>query len=209
MAYIWINPVVDRMYEPETLNTFLARHGHKRLYTSGDWLGAVKEKYRLAVEQSAKPVMDVRCPKVKELLEELEGLTNVVIPEIKPILIHCGDSRYEYSAPKKIANLHRDFPNLMILAAHLGGYERWNEAEEYLAGLENVKYDTCSSLAFMSPERAAELIRRYGVENCFYGSDFPMWRHEDEFRNILSLGFTEVENRRIFAENFKECMGIK
>jgi len=91
MAYIWINPVVDRMYEPETLNTFLARHGHKRLYTSGDWLGVVKEKYRLAVEQSAKPVMDVRCPKVKELLEELEGLTNVVIPEIKPILIHCGE----------------------------------------------------------------------------------------------------------------------
>jgi len=146
-------------------------------------------------------LFDMDSKEAYKIYEQIEGEF--------PILIHCGDSRYEYSAPKKIANLHRDFPNLMILAAHLGGYERWNEAEEYLAGLENVKYDTCSSLAFMSPERAAELIRRYGVENCFYGSDFPMWRHEDEFRNILSLGFTEVENRRIFAENFKECMGIK
>lgn len=136
-----------------------------------------------------------------KIYEQIEG--------VLPILIHCGDSRYEYSAPKKIANVHRDFPNLLILAAHLGGYERWDEAEEYLVGLENVKFDTCSSLAFMSKERAAELIRKYGVENCFFGSDFPMWSHEAELEAIISLGFTEEENRRILAENFKECMKIK
>lgn len=144
---------------------------------------------------------DMDSMKAYKIYEQIEG--------ILPILIHCGDSRYEYSAPKKIANIHKDFPNLIILAAHLGGYERWDEAEEYLAGLDNVKFDTCSSLAFMSPERGAELIRRYGVENCFYGSDFPMWKHEDEFKNIISLGFSEEENKRIFAGNFKECMGIR
>lgn len=145
-------------------------------------------------------LFDMDSEKAYKIYEQIEG--------ILPVLIHCGDSRYEYSAPKKILNIHRDFPKLTILAAHLGGYERWDEAEEYLAGLDNVKYDTCSSLAFMPPERGAELIRRYGVENCFFGSDFPMWSHEDEFRNIISLGFTEDENRLIFSQNFKECMGI-
>lgn len=122
-----------------------------------------------------------------------------------PILIHCGDPRYDYSSPKRIANIHRDFPKLMIFASHLGGYERWNEAEEYLAGQENIRFDISSSMAFMSKERAVELIRKYGVENCFFGSDFPMWSHEEEFERFLSLGFSEKENRMILAENFLKC----
>ena len=97
----------------------------------------------------------------------------------------------------------------MIFAAHLGGYQRWDEAEEYLAGLENVRFDTCSSLEFLSCERARELIGKYGVENCFFGTDFPMWSHESELERFLSLGFTEEENRRMLAENFKECMNIR
>lgn len=91
MAYIWINPVVDSMYEAEVLNEFLARRGHKRLVTSGDWLTIVKEKYVKEVEQSQRPVIDVRCPKIKHLLKEMGVDADVTIPEIKPILIHCGE----------------------------------------------------------------------------------------------------------------------
>lgn len=91
MAYIWVNPVTDSMYEPEALNELLRRHGYERLHTSGDWLMIVKEKYRLAVEQAAVPVMDMRCPKIRELLDDLHISSQVVIPEIKPILIHCAE----------------------------------------------------------------------------------------------------------------------
>ena len=126
------------------------------------------------------------------------------------MLIHCGDSRFEYSAPKKIVNIHRDFPNQKIIAAHLGGYERWDEALEYLVGLdENVKFDTSSSLPFMSKERARKLIDSYGVENCFYGTDFPMWNQAEELERFISLGYSEADNKRIFAENFKEWMNLK
>lgn len=123
-----------------------------------------------------------------------------------PVLIHCGDIRYEYSRPHRIARIARDFPRLKIIAAHLGGYQRWDEASECLAGLENVRFDVCSSLSFMSRERAAELIGIYGAENCFFGTDFPMWTHADELESLLSLGLTERENRMILAENFKTFM---
>lgn len=90
MAYIWINPVIDSMYEAYVLNEFLIKHGYKRFETSTDWLSIVKEKYRSAVEQTAHTVMDMRCPKIQELLEE-QGITSeVTFPEIEPILIHCG-----------------------------------------------------------------------------------------------------------------------
>lgn len=125
-----------------------------------------------------------------------------------PLLIHCGDNRYDYSAPARIANIHKNFPKLKLIAAHLGGYQRWDEAESCLTGLENVRFDVSSSLAFIPPEKAVHMIRTYGVENCFFGSDFPMWSHDEELERFLNLGLSEEENRLILAKNFKAFLGI-
>ncbi|MDE6679217.1 MAG: amidohydrolase family protein [Ruminococcus sp.] len=125
-----------------------------------------------------------------------------------PLLIHCGDNRYDYSAPQRIANIHKNFPKLKLHSAHLGGYQRWEEAEEFLAGLENVVFDISSSMAFMPAERVVNMIRKYGVEKCFFGSDFPMWSHEEELERFLNLGFTVQENRMILSENFRRFYGI-
>ena len=52
-----------------------------------------------------------------------------------PLLIHCGDARYDYSAPERIKRIHDNFPKLKLLAAHLGGYQQWDAAEKTLADL--------------------------------------------------------------------------
>ncbi len=139
-------------------------------------------------------------PEAYKIYEMIEGRL--------PMLIHCGDAKLDYSAPQRIANIHRDFPKLKIIAAHLGGYQRWDEAEKCLVGLENVKVDISSSMGFLSRERTIQLIKEYGVENCFFGVDFPMWNHDSELEAFLSLGFTEEENRMILAENIKSFIGI-
>lgn len=90
MAYIWINPVTAGMYEPKDLDEFLSRNGYKRFEVSGDWLSVVREKYQSAVEKAETTVVDMRCPRVKNLLEEILVLPEVTVPDIKPILIHCG-----------------------------------------------------------------------------------------------------------------------
>lgn len=143
---------------------------------------------------------DADSPNAYRIYEMIEGKL--------PILIHCGDIRYEYSRPHKIARVARDFPKLKIIAAHLGGYQRWDEAVECLVGFENIRFDICSTLSFMSRERAVELIGTYGAENCFFGTDFPMWSHEDEFEKFLSLGLSESENQKILAKNFKDFVNI-
>lgn len=90
MKYIWINPVTESMYNPDKLNAFLVRHGYERCTVSGDWLNIVKEKYKIAVSQTEHTVIDMRCPKIKELVEEYPMTSEVTIPDIKPILIHCA-----------------------------------------------------------------------------------------------------------------------
>jgi len=139
-------------------------------------------------------------PEAFRIYEQLEG--------VMPLLIHCGDSRYDRSSPERVANISKNFPKLTIQAAHFGGYQRWDEAEEYLAGCPNVYYDICSSTAFMTAERAAHLVRKYGVERCFFGTDFPMWGYRKELERFFAFGLTEEENKMILSENFKRVYNL-
>ena len=143
---------------------------------------------------------DMDCREAYKIYEMIEG-------EL-PVLIHCGDSRYEYSAPEKVANIHRDFPKLKILAAHLGGYQRWDEALEHIKGLENVRVDTSSSMSFLGTERTREIINKFGIENCVFGVDFPMWCHSDEFEKLLALGFSHEQNQQILSGNLKAFLNM-
>ena len=90
MAYIWINPVVANMYEPQTLDKFLRKHEYKQVKTSEDWLYIVKQKYHTAVNEAKSPVMDMRCPKSREVVDAVGTTSEVTFPAVEPILIHCA-----------------------------------------------------------------------------------------------------------------------
>lgn len=143
---------------------------------------------------------DANSPEAFRIYEIIEG-------EL-PLLIHCGDPRYDWSAPAKIRSICQNFPRLQIQAAHFGGYQRWDEAEELLTGFPNVCVDISSSLAFMLPDDAVRRIRKFGVEKCFFGCDFPMWSHNEELQRFLALGLSEEENTLILAQNFKNFYKI-
>ncbi len=147
------------------------------------------------------PDSDDLSPKAFKIYEIIEG-------EL-PLMIHCGDNRYDYSDPVRIANICKNFPKLKLQAAHMGGYQQWDTAEEVLPRrFENLRIDISSSMPFMSPEKAAERIRAFGIENAFFGVDFPMWNHDDELERFLACGFSEEENRLVLSENFKNFYNL-
>lgn len=125
-----------------------------------------------------------------------------------PVLIHMGDDRYSYSHPERLAKVLRDFPELKVIASHLGGYRCWETAKQLLRGQENVVFDTSSSLPMIDAAYAKELILGYGVERCMFGTDFPMWRPVEELERFLSLGLSEEQNRRILSGTFREFFGL-
>lgn len=117
-----------------------------------------------------------------------------------PVLIHMGDENKDSSSPARLARILDMFPKLVVIAAHFGGYRMWDESLEYLIG-RDVYMDTSSALFFLSPERAVGLIRKHGVHKMFFGSDYPMWDHEEELERFLKLDLTEEERRAILYEN--------
>lgn len=118
-----------------------------------------------------------------------------------PILMHMGDPHRIFSTPQRMAKVLQDFPRLRVIAAHLGGYRRWEEAAELLKPSDRLRLDTSSCLSFMPPTDAVRFIRKHGAENCFFGVDFPMWDHTEELERFFQLNLTDSENRGILAEN--------
>ena len=123
-----------------------------------------------------------------------------------PGLIHTGDYRYPYSEPARMARVLDRVPHLKVICAHLGGWSVWTDAWKELAGRPGVWVDTSSSLYALKPEEAAEVIRHYGVERVFFGTDYPMWAPDDELKRFLALPLTAEEQEKILHQNLEDFL---
>ena len=124
-----------------------------------------------------------------------------------PILFHIGDDRYDYSSPHRLVKMAKKYPNVNFIAAHFGGYRCWHESSLY-RGLENIYFDTCSSLPFISAERAKEIIDMYGAERFFFATDFPMWDAKEELERFNKIPLTDDQRELIFSKNIKRLLKL-
>jgi hypothetical protein len=123
-------------------------------------------------------------PRLMEIYEIVQGRA--------PIIMHCGDYRYDYSHPRRMKNVLQTFPDLIVDAAHFGGWSIFDLALEYLQD-ERCFVDMSSSMTFLGRRRTREITREYGVERVMFGSDYPMWNPVAELEYLLSCGFTDDE----------------
>ena len=124
-----------------------------------------------------------------------------------PILIHVGDDRYDYSRPIKMAKTAERFSKGKYIAAHFGGYSCWDTVECYL-GLDNVWFDTSSTLFKLSHDRAVELIKIYGPERFFFGTDYPLFNHDGELERFYSLPLDDETQKKIMYDNAVNFLGL-
>lgn len=134
----------------------------------------------------------IDAPEVLDMLAPFAGRI--------PVLVHAGDYRYDNSSPDRLKHVMREFPNLTLVCAHLGGWTVWEEAARQLPG-ENIWVDTSSALFSMTPERAAQIIRSYGIERAVYGTDYPMWSPVSEMARFEKLPLTDDEREKVLWTN--------
>ena len=108
-----------------------------------------------------------------------------------PVLIHCGDFRYNYSNPEQLKPFLDKFPDMTVIGAHFAGWSIWQEATEKLAGTPNLK-----------------LIYAYGVDKVLWGTDYPMWESESEMEFFRKIGLTKEEESKILYENAAKLLKI-
>ena len=118
-----------------------------------------------------------------------------------PMLLHTGDYRYDFSNPNHMIPILEQYPNLTVIGAHFGGWSIWEEATQKLCKYNNFLVDCSSSLYAITPEKAKELIHIYGVERVLFGTDYPLWKPEDEIERFMKIDLTEEEREAIFYTN--------
>lgn len=126
-----------------------------------------------------------------------------------PIMIHMGDEHLNGSAPCRLARVMDRFPKLQVVAAHMGGYRRWDEALECLYGRENLFMDTSSTFRFVSEEYAKKLIYAHDSEKLLFATDYPIVTQSEELVQLEKLKLPSVIMDRILyknAENFFQSM---
>ena len=118
------------------------------------------------------------------------------------VTIHAGrdvafSPEDDRAAPWRIAQVVRRHPRLTVLATHLGGWQSWDEVEQFLAapGLpaENLYFELSFCLPCLPAERAAELIRRLGPERILFGSDWPWADQGEQLTQLRALSLAPAE----------------
>lgn len=117
-----------------------------------------------------------------------------------PVLIHIGDKTLEYSRPYRLVVVLRNFPNLDVIAAHLGGWSVWGSCADELA-YNGAYVDTSSSIRFIGPERTRELIDLFGADKVIFGTDYPMANMKSEIEQFNSVPMTDEERKMILGDN--------
>lgn len=126
-----------------------------------------------------------------------------------PIMIHCGDFRYNYSNPEQLRPFLEEFPDLTVIGAHFAGWSMWEKATEELAGTPNLIVDCSSSLYSLTPETAKDLIHAYGADKVLWATDFPMWESVSEMEMFNKIDLSEEERNLILYENAAKLLGLK
>ncbi|MGI6213255.1 MAG: amidohydrolase family protein [Christensenellales bacterium] len=141
---------------------------------------------------------DIDSPKAENIYSAVAG--------VLPVLFHVGDPNKDFSHPKRLVKVLKRYPKLKAVAAHLGGYTKWDEVACYAE--VDCRFDSCSALCFMDRERGARLIEFFGADKVMFGSDYPMSGADKERDILLSLGLGQEKEEKILRENAREFYNL-
>ena len=130
-----------------------------------------------------------------------------------PLVVHTGDYRQDYSNPKRLARILKAFPDLVVNAAHLGGWSiydvGYDALHEDLVNEERLFVDASSAFAFVGRRHMRELIRLWGSDRVMYGSDYPMWDPARELNEMMHCELTDDELEKVLYKNAEVFSGVK
>jgi predicted TIM-barrel fold metal-dependent hydrolase len=127
------------------------------------------------------------------------------------LMFHAGfdplSPQVVHGTPKAIGQVVDSHPNLRVIAAHMGGMDRYDQSEEYLVG-KNLFLDTSMCARFCPPEQCLRMIRAHGADHILFGTDCPWNSATSELDYLKNLGLTKEELELICERNGAKLLGL-
>lgn len=113
----------------------------------------------------------------------------------------------DHALPAAFKAVHANFPRLKIVAAHMGGWQVWDQVRRHTAGLP-IFFDTSSVRDHLPREEFLRLARKHGTERILFGSDSPWFEPGDDLRWLDSIGLKADELEQILHKNAEALLGL-
>ena len=114
------------------------------------------------------------------------------------------------ATPQRFAEIAAAFPELKIVAAHMGGIHLWDDVEKHLAGkFPNVWFDTGVVASYMEDGQFERILSLQGTERVLFGSDCPWDDPANEMAMLSRMHLTDSEMEDICFRNAEKLLGVK
>ena len=150
---------------------------------------------------------DVDDERVFPIYEKLQDMA-------MPVLFHAGvdpvSLDHIHCRPEAVRKVAEKFPEMRIVAAHLGGNLMYEESKEHLlcAGLENLYVDCSMAGFFTTPNEMLEGIRMIGADKVLFATDLPWSDGSTAVKRLDTIGLNEHELDLIFSNNALKLLGL-
>ena len=211
-------PVATKESQVKPINDWAAGIRHPRVIP----FGAVHPDLAdLADEMARIKGLGLRGVKIHPNWQQFKPQDPAVFPMYEALVandliayFHGGDELEKWpepivATPFAFSEVHRQFPNMRMVVAHMGGYLMWDEVEEYLIG-KDVYFDVSACFPeYLPDERLLPMMRAHGMEKILWASDSPCSDPLSQLNRILSLPLTDEEKEMICWRNAVRLLGLE
>lgn len=130
-----------------------------------------------------------------------------------PVAFHVGFDPLSpdliHATPKMIAEISRSFPNLTIIAAHMGGMRLGEDCLNELAGTPNVYLDLALIEDARTQSEVNAIIEKHGADKILFATDCP-WCHPSVILERLDrTQLSREQKENILWHNAAELFNIR
>ncbi len=127
------------------------------------------------------------------------------------IIFHAGGDlgmpEPYHCTPDRMKRALRAIPGSRVVAAHMGGFDYWDDVERYLVG-EDMFFDTSFSLNVMDQEQFRRILSGHGHERLLFASDSPWGDQYTEAERFRNLELTDEARSAIMGGNAAKLLGL-
>lgn len=109
--------------------------------------------------------------------------------------------------PERMRNVVSRFKGARFVAAHMGGYNYWDEVEQYLAG-EDLYLDTSYSLDKMGREQFLRIVSKHGYDKILFATDSPWKDQAEEVELVRRVRLPDPAEKAILGGNAAKLLGL-
>jgi predicted TIM-barrel fold metal-dependent hydrolase len=127
------------------------------------------------------------------------------------LLHHAGfDPAYPppfRSSPRQFANVVQAMRGGIIIAAHLGGHDQWDDVERYLVG-SDIYLDTAMGFEYFPHDLFMRIVKKHGADKILFGSDAPWSNACTEIEQLKSLPLPKDDINAILGGTAMRILGL-